>query len=582
MTRPGPVEYVLRVGIASCLVFFLSVFPASSNAKYSAMVVDGHSGKMIYGKNVDSHRYPASVTKVMTLYVVFEELRAGRLKKSTKLKVSKYASNRPPSRLGLKPGHTISVDHAIKALVTKSANDIATVIAEHIGGSEAKFAKRMTATARRLGMSKTTFRNPHGLPDKRQKTTARDLIRLSTAIERDFPKLYRYFSTSKFSYRGRTYRNHNKLLGRFMGTTGIKTGYTRASGFNLTAIVKRGDKKVIAVVMGGKTGRSRDAHMRKIITRAFPKVVAFSGPRPVNAPPPGRKPGGVMAIADATALVRAIKVRPKAPTPLKPFVVAESVAAADQPDGLPADASVIVMQIAAAPPRNRELPLAEPISRPGYGTDSVAMAAAAPAAQNGGLFSRPVAGQDQRPTRLGYAPDQGNSILSGIAALIANSTASQPVAAEKTPAPETQRRIARLILPPSSTIDTSPAATAPAPVSTAPVAAAAAPVPPRIEVAQVGFTKPAAKVKVPETKLPDGYQIQVGAYATRENAEDRIDEVRKAARRLLSKAMGIAMEAENDGGTFYRARFAGLAKKTASRTCKALKKRRIACIVLAQ
>ena len=267
------------------------------------MVYDVNTGKTLFSRHADAPRYPASLTKIMTLYIVFQELKAGRLKLDSRLKVSQYAAARPPSKLGLRPGSTISVKSAILSLVTKSANDVAAVVAENISGSEAKFAERMTRTARRLGMKSTTFRNPHGLPNSKQRTTARDMIRLGVAVQQHFPSYYRYFNTRSFKYGSRAYGNHNKLLGRVKGVDGIKTGYTRASGFNLVSNVKTGGRHIVAVVMGGRTGKTRDAHMQQLIARHLPKA-SRSGKAPLIAslppeaiPVPIAKPGGVIAVA---------------------------------------------------------------------------------------------------------------------------------------------------------------------------------------------------------------------------------------------------------------------------------------------
>lgn len=240
---------------------------ANANAKYAGIVVDVKSGKTLYADNADNLRYPASLTKIMTLYMLFGELDAGRVSLNTRMKVSKRAAGQAPSKLALKVGSTIRVKDAISALVTKSANDVAVVIAEHIGKTESKFAIKMTKTARRLGMKKTTFKNASGLPNSGQRTTARDMARLGMAIQDRYPKYYKYFSTRSFSYKGKKYRNHNRLLGTVKGVDGIKTGYIRASGFNLVTSVKRDGRHIVAVVMGGRTGKSRDAHMKKLIGR---------------------------------------------------------------------------------------------------------------------------------------------------------------------------------------------------------------------------------------------------------------------------------------------------------------------------
>lgn len=245
-----------------------------SDPRYASIVIDVNTGKVMYSRQADRQRYPASLTKIMTLYMLFEAMRDGKVTKTTRMRVSRHAAAQAPSKLGLAPGKTISVDAAIRALVTKSANDIAAVIAEHLAGTEAKFARQMTIRARALGMSKTTFKNASGLPNRAQTTTARDMARLGQAIIRDFPRQYAYFSTRSFTYSGRRYGNHNRLLGNVRGVDGIKTGYTRASGFNLTTSVRRDNRHVIAVVMGGPTGRARDNHMRWLLNRFVPKAVA--------------------------------------------------------------------------------------------------------------------------------------------------------------------------------------------------------------------------------------------------------------------------------------------------------------------
>ena len=264
---------IALIGTVLAAAVSLATIPSAIAApKFAALTVDAHNGKILFARNIDKLRYPASLTKIMTLYVLFQDLEAGRIKIDSPLRVSRRAASRQPSKLGLKPGSTIKVRHAIKALVTKSANDVATTVAEGLAGTEAAFARRMTKTARALGMSRTTFTNASGLPDRRQRTTARDMATLGLRIQRDFPQFYTYFRTRSFTYRGRKYRNHNRLLGRFKGVDGIKTGYTRASGFNLTSSVKRRGKHVIGVVMGAKSGKSRNRYMAGILKSALRKV----------------------------------------------------------------------------------------------------------------------------------------------------------------------------------------------------------------------------------------------------------------------------------------------------------------------
>lgn len=298
--------------------------PAAARSKYASIVVDGHTSRTVYSRSADAHRYPASLTKIMTLYIVFEELAAGRLKKWSKLKVSKRAAGMPPSKIGVKRGQTISVKDAIKALVTKSANDVAVVVAENISGTEYKFARRMTRTARRLGMKRTRFRNASGLPDRRQVTTARDMARLGIRIQRDFPQYYGYFKTRAFKYRGRTFRSHNRLLGRYPGTDGIKTGYTRASGYNLTSSVRRGGKHLVAVVMGGTSGRSRDRHMQKLLTKNFPRVAE----RRNKPKKPVARPPAPAAAAKTASTLKQADMAPSSGKPGAPAVITKPVSGA--------------------------------------------------------------------------------------------------------------------------------------------------------------------------------------------------------------------------------------------------------------
>lgn len=246
--------------------------PSAANSKYAGIVIDAKTGKTLYSSSADSLRYPASLTKMMTLYMVFEALESKRISLKTEMPVSRNAAAEPPTKLGLKPGQKLSVETAIYALVTKSANDAATATGEFLGGSEARFAQMMTAKARQLGMSRTTFKNANGLPNGDQKTTARDMARLGIALREHFPQYYKYFSTRSFTYGRTRMSNHNRLLGKVRGVDGIKTGYTRASGFNLVSSVVDKDRSIVAVVLGGNTGASRNAQMQKLIASYLPKA----------------------------------------------------------------------------------------------------------------------------------------------------------------------------------------------------------------------------------------------------------------------------------------------------------------------
>jgi len=255
-------------------VLLMAIATGNANAKqeYSGIVMDAKTGKVLYSHRGDEKAYPASLTKMMTLYMVFDAMERGKMSKATRIRFSTHAASMQPSKLGVKAGSTISAEQAIYALVTKSANDAAAAVGEHIGGTESKFAEMMTAKARQLGMKSTTFRNASGLPDTRQVTTARDMAILGIALREHFPSQYKYFSTRSFKFGSKTFGNHNKLLGQIRGVDGIKTGYTRASGFNLVSSVEDNGRSIVAVVLGGKTGKSRNAQMTKLITTYLPKA----------------------------------------------------------------------------------------------------------------------------------------------------------------------------------------------------------------------------------------------------------------------------------------------------------------------
>ena len=243
--------------------------PDASAARYAAVIVEEKTGKILHAVNPDLRTYPASLTKMMTLYLVFEKLKTRRLSLNQRLVVSRRAARRPKSRLGLKRGHHITVRQAIGALITKSANDVATVIAEELSGSENKFSNLMTYRAQDLGMTRTKFKNASGLPNRAQITTARDIARLAIALKRNFPQNFHFFAMRKFKYRGRIYRNHNKLLKRLSGADGIKTGYIRDSGFNIVVSVNHKKRRLIGVVFGGKSARRRDLHVITLFKRVF-------------------------------------------------------------------------------------------------------------------------------------------------------------------------------------------------------------------------------------------------------------------------------------------------------------------------
>ncbi len=319
---------------------------------FAAMVVDANSGRVLYADHENDLRHPASVTKVMTLYMLFEQLEKGAYSLDDEITISRHAASMAPSKLGLRPGSTISVEDAIKALVTKSANDIAAAVAESIGGTEERFAQMMTARARSLGMSRTHYANASGLPNSTQVTTARDLITLGRSIQERFPRYYAYFSTHQFTFRGATMGNHNRLLGRVEGMDGIKTGYTNASGFNLLTSVKRGNRRIVSVVLGGRTAAGRDRIMAGLIEdhldSASPnKSTMVADAAPAEAPP-------VRVEAKLAPMATAYAAPAPAPTVATPVEKARPAAAAkadDRTASIPATKpeKAVTAKAAAAP-----------------------------------------------------------------------------------------------------------------------------------------------------------------------------------------------------------------------------------------
>lgn len=257
-----------------CLAIAMTT-KAQANPRYAAIVVDVESGEILHATNANESRYPASLTKMMTLYLVFEALENGSLRLHQSLPVSSQAAAMPASKLWLRAGETISVEDAIRALVVRSANDVAVVVAEAMGGSERQFAQRMTAKARELGMNATQFRNASGLPDAGQVTTARDMATLSIRLMQDYPQYYHYFSTQSFSFRGTTHNSHNRLVRNYAGADGLKTGFIRASGFNVATSAVRDGRRLVSVVMGGFTAASRDTHMADLLDRGFVRASLF-------------------------------------------------------------------------------------------------------------------------------------------------------------------------------------------------------------------------------------------------------------------------------------------------------------------
>jgi D-alanyl-D-alanine carboxypeptidase len=489
----------------------------TSEAKYADIVVDANSGDVLHAMNADSPRYPASLTKVMTLYLLFERIEAGRLKLESQLEVSANASEQAPSKLGLKPGQTISVEEAIKALVTKSANDVAVVIAEALAGSEEEFAKLMTRKARALGMSRTTYKNASGLPDDDQVTTARDQALLALAIQERFPRYYAYFKTPQFVYRGHAMRNHNHLLGRVDGVDGIKTGYTRMSGFNLITSVRRGPRHVVAVVFGGRSASQRDARMESLIEANFNDASAKRTAPKIQdvAEAAGGKKVHV-ASADETPPARPASSGPLVLTPIRRETPAKAETTAAIPVPRPAPGSTEPI---------KPLPVKTLSVKPGAAQATmppVALLSPMPVTLQAHASAQAETQQSLPPPPPGARP--------GVLGVLP---------AHATPEPKAQPQLAAA--------DTK---AVPAPATSSPV------------------------------RAHGGWIVQVGAFDDEAEARQRLNAARSRAAKLLGKAEPFTETVAKGDKTLYRARFAGLDQADAEAACRQLKKSEIVCMAI--
>ncbi len=324
----------------SLLAAIAVLWAGPAAAKYEALVIDAGTGQVLQAYNADALTYPASLTKMMTLYLTFEALQQGRLKSNQRLGVSDYAASQEPTKLDLMPGDTITVDEAVLALVVKSANDVAVVLGEALGGNESHFAELMTRKAAELGMRSTTFRNASGLPNPGQMTTARDMATLARALIRDFPQYYHFFSTREFTFQGTTIATHNHVLVNYRGADGLKTGYIHAAGYNLVTSAVRNGRRLIGVVLGGRSGGQRDRAMMRLLDSGFATRATIREARytpPAAAIPAASAPAPAAAIPVTSAPVPAAAATPvaaapaaAAPNPAQPFLPAVPVLAVNE------------------------------------------------------------------------------------------------------------------------------------------------------------------------------------------------------------------------------------------------------------
>lgn len=511
----------------------------SYNPAFASIIVDANSGATLAATNADGLRFPASLTKIMTLYLLFERLDAGKVSLNTEMPVSAHAASQAPTKLGLRPGQSIRVEDAIKGLVTRSANDAAVVIAEFLGGDEDDFAKMMTRKARALGMTRTVYRNASGLPNDDQVTTARDQATLGRAIQDRFPRYYRFFATASFNYRGHNIRNHNHLLGKVEGVDGIKTGYTRASGFNLVTNLRRGNRHLVGVVMGGRSGGSRDATMRKLLAANLEKA---SGRRTVAAIVE-RSP----AEANAAVAEEAAQSRPAAPVQVQ---------------------GAIQVAAEAAPP---PLPTARPAAAPAPKAAVAEKAPVEPAPlTNGVIQSKAIAAipgstEPMKPVRVKTVQVRSGQVkvasagpaplfvAHGDTADISGSVATRELPVQP-PNHGTGKGLLG-VLPASS------------------VAAASAERPVQQAVQHQGAIKPAA--------VHTGWIVQVGALESESQARERLETARDHAKGMLGQADPFTEPVVTRGDKkLYRARFAGLERDQAEAVCKRLKRSDISCITI--
>ncbi|MBR1223243.1 serine hydrolase [Bradyrhizobium sp. U87765 SZCCT0131] len=551
---------------------------SSYSPPFSSIIVDGNSGNVLQANNPDSPRHPASLTKIMTLYLLFEKLESGKMSLDSEMDVSAHAASQAPTKLGLRPGQSIRVEDAIKGLVTRSANDAAVVIAEAIGGDEDDFATLMTRKARSLGMSRTTYKNASGLPDDDQITTARDQATLGRAIQDRFPRYYRFFATNDFHYRGSVIRNHNHLLGRVEGVDGIKTGYTRASGFNLVTSMRRGNRHLVGVVLGGRSGGSRDAIMRNLLAENLDRgatrrtVAAITERNPADY-----KVASADDAADAAPESKPAPRAAVAPSAIPPVQVQGAIQTAAQdaddaartPMPMPAPNKVAAVQPAPTPVPAKPTPApltsgvisqplpivpgsAEPMTPVRVKTVQIKSGQTRVASAAPSQVAAPAATASIPPARADVA-ETSNSVVAKVAEL-----------PPQNPKYGTGQGILG-VLPASALQQHSqtmayadPARAAPAPVTAA---------------------APAAQPAPSSSRARSGWIIQVGALQSETEAKQRLDAARSAAT-VLGKADPFTEEVSKGGKSFYRARFAGLDKDSAETACRTLKRNEISCIAI--
>jgi D-alanyl-D-alanine carboxypeptidase len=500
---------------------------------FSSIVVDGNSGAVLQAASADGLRHPASLTKVMTLYMLFERLESGRLKLDSPLKVSEHASEQAPTKLELKTGQTITVEDAIKGIVTKSANDAAVAVAENLAGDEGTFTKLMTQKAHALGMAHTIYVNASGLPDDDQVTTARDQALLGRAIQERFPRYFKYFSTESFVYHGEAMRNHNHLLGAVDGVDGIKTGFTQASGFNLLTSLHRDGRYLVAVVMGGPSASERDERMRELIS-AHIKEAAVRRSAPMIAETAERRE----------------ELAAKAPT-----ARIDRAATASAHSRAPAGSSDPIRPLLVKTISYRTAPIQTASLAPMPALVPVPAIAPTPAQQSS-------AAQPASPSQAATppGPPKRAEIASRTPTVEMTTAQAEPVMPTRVVAEPAPVKSAD-----ATAVQLQPAQIEPAMTEVHPAAATAQP---------VSVWSP------PSARVHGGWLIQIGAFDDEAEARQHLTEAQIKVHAALAAKDPFTERVQKGDKALYRARFAGFDKSTAEAACRALKRSDFECMAV--
>jgi D-alanyl-D-alanine carboxypeptidase len=552
-------------GLAAMLAVAMHVTAPAAHAagKSAVLVIDANTGRVLHASAADELRHPASLAKMMTLYMAFELIDRGQLSYQTKIKVSANAAETAPTKLDLAEGEEIALIDAIKALITKSANDMAVAIAEHIAGSEEKFAKLMTQKARQLGMSSTVFRNASGLPDDEQVTTARDMVTLALRLQDDFPKHYPLFATRTFTYNDETLHNHNTLLSSYEGTDGIKTGYTRASGFNLVASVRRGRKHVVGAIFGGASAASRNTAMRTFLNMGLVKASNEKT----------RQPAALLVAQARPALEH--KVGP-VPTPRRIERPAPQIATAAAAAGPPSAQSAAVQQAPGAP-RSPAIEIARVRSVLVSPRTANPPSAPLPLRGSTGASFEDVLARADLPARRPVDP-AADAAPSPMPRWATASAGNIPMHVTAAPAERPALFSGSAPGAPPSTLEAQAANLS---RGEPPVAA---PLRPQQAVASsppsVPVRRPVHTAATPAATAPGAFHIQIGAYQSQAEADKRLASARELAPGVLGNRAPVTTQVKQGDKLFFRARYAGFDAKAAATACTELKRLKIDCLAM--